>query len=166
MTGHCHWSETETAVAWMSQSVQNFILYQKNGTRHRKCSLCLRMYWVARAFDDVLLKPAPAVENCWCRWARVCYFSKTLRSQRHYGGWHSLLRRGCPALTPSMFAAVSLTEIKRAAINTCMHTQVSVSLQVPMTPSASTLTRRLQWVPSNRRRCRTLFLFSAQWPRS
>lgn len=39
-------------------------------------------------------------------------------------------------------------------------------LQVPMIPSVSTSTRRLQWALSSRRRCRTLFLFLAQWPRS
>lgn len=38
-------------------------------------------------------------ENRWCRWARVCFFSKTQRSQRDNGGCCSLLC-DCPALTP------------------------------------------------------------------
>lgn len=69
-------------------------------------------------------------ENCWCRWARVRFFSKTLRSQWDYGGCCSVqLPRAAPP-TPT-FAAVSLAEIKRAAINTCMCAQVSVSSRFP-----------------------------------
>lgn len=124
MTGHCHWTKTETAVAWMSQCPELHPLSKKKKKWNQP-----QAQKVQPVFEDVLgskgfwwcSAEAPAVENCWCRWARVCYFSKTLRSRRHHGGWRSLLRRGCPALTPSVFAAVSLTEIKRAAINTCMH---------------------------------------------
>lgn len=107
-------------------------------------------------------------ENCWCRWARVCFFSKPRRSQRDYGGCCSLLRSCAAALRWPPLRVCSCVPCRNiTGSNQYLHAHSGFCLlQVPMIPSASTLTRRLRWVQSNQRRCRTSFLFLAQWPRS
>lgn len=85
---------------------------------------------VQPVFEDVLSSKSFEDVVCWWRWPRVRFVSKTLRSQRDYGGYCSVrLHHADPP--PSTFAAVSLTEIKRASIDTCMHTQVSFSSRFP-----------------------------------
>lgn len=59
-------------------------------------------------------------------------FASFQRRWGHSGTMEAIVLCGCTALTPpSTFAAVSLTEIKRASIDTCMHTQVSFSSRFP-----------------------------------
>lgn len=60
-------------------------------------------------------------------------FAAFQRLWGHSGTMEAVVLCSCPALTPPIptFAAVSLAEIKRAAINTCMHAQVSVSSRFP-----------------------------------
>ena len=129
---------------------------------------------VQLVFEDVLSRSrfwrcsaeALTDQNCWCRWAQVCVFSKAWRSQRDYGGCCSLLC-GCPALTPPPRVCSCVPRRNITGNNRYLHAHSGFRLlQVPMIPSASTLTRRLRWARSNRRRCRTLFLFLARWPRS
>lgn len=59
-------------------------------------------------------------------------FASFQRLWGHSGTMEAVVLCSCPALTPPpTFAAVSLAEIKRAAINTCMRAQVSVSSRFP-----------------------------------
>lgn len=143
-------------------------LHPESKHRHRKFSLCLRMCWVATAFEDVLLK------LWWMKTVGVGEHEFALllfKASEVTAGLRRLLFApsllcGCPALTPlRVRSCVPRRNITGSDQYLHAHSGFCL-LQVPMIPSASTLTRRLRWVQSNQRRCRTSFLFLAQWPRS
>lgn len=96
-------------------------------------------------------------------------FASFQRGWGHSGTTETVVLCGGTALTPlpPLPHLQLCPSLNKKGSNQYLHAHSGFCLlQVPMIPSASTSTRHLQWVPSNRRRFRTLFLFSAQWPRS
>lgn len=162
VTAHGYLTEADVRLEWELNS--RLVLHQNRSQAQAQN--------VQLVFEEVLSSErfwrcaaeALTNENCWCRWARVCFFS---RLRGHSGTTEAVVLCSCPALTPPPNVCSCVPRRNKTGSNQYLHARSGFCLlQVPMIPSASTSTRRLRWVPSNRRRCRTLFLFSARWPRS